>query len=290
MPKEFNFPKKLTNKVEDYSCLIDFYNEWKNLKSEHIIIDLKETSFIEANIVALLGAMFDELIDIKYMNIISLRNLSKEIEQILKKNNFLSYFGSERIEDTFDTTIEYRKIKSDNVIEFIEYLNTKLFTESKFPDMPTSLRKTLISSLAEIFVNAGMHSGCEYVHTCGQYFPYYQRLDFSIVNIGTTIRENVDIFINGNTNQYIINSTNAINWAVQEKHSTKIDESGGFGLSKTSEFVKKNKGKLFIISDDGCWLQGDSTRFRTEKFPNKFNGTMVNFEINMNDSYNYDII
>ena len=65
MPKEFNFPKKLTNKVDDYSCLIDFYNEWKNLKGQHIIINLKETFFIEANIVALLGAMFDELIDIE---------------------------------------------------------------------------------------------------------------------------------------------------------------------------------------------------------------------------------
>lgn len=290
MSKIFKFPKTLSNNSEDYSCIIDFYSEWKNLKGEHIIIDLQKTSFIEANIVALLGAMFDELIDIKYMNIISLRNLNKNIEKVLKKNNFLSYFGSERIEDTFDTTIEYRKIKSDNVIEFTEYLNTKLFTESKFPNMPPPLKKVLISSLAEIFINAGMHSNCEYVHTCGQYFPNDQRLDFSIVNMGTTIRENVDKFINGDTNQYIITSTNAINWAVQEKHSTKIDESGGFGLSKTSEFVKKNKGRLFIISDDGCWLQGDSNRFRTEKFPNKLNGTMVNFEINMNDSYNYDII
>lgn len=291
MSKTFNFPKTLTNSSNDYSCLIDFYNEWKNLKNEHIIINLDNTEFIEANIVALLGAMFDKLIGIEYLNNISITNVNDKISKILKKNNFLSYFGTERIEDTFDTTIEYRKIKAENVIDFTEYLYLKLFTHSKFPNMPHSLRKVLISSLAEIFINANMHSGCEFVYTCGQYFPNKHKLDFSIVNLGTTIKENVESFINKDSNKkYIINSTNAIGWAVQERNTTKLGESGGFGLSKTLEFIKKNKGNLCIISGDGCWFQSDSNRINTKKFPNSFDGTIVNFEINMNDSYNYAII
>lgn len=292
MPKVFQFPKKLKNDADSYNCLIDFYNEWKHYKNEHIVIDLDKTTFIEANLVAFLGAIFDDLTGIKYLNAISLSNVNKKIKTILQKNNFLSYFGYERIEDTFNTTVEYRKIRSDNVTEFILYLNDKLFSMEKFPDIPVPLRRVLISSLAEIFINAGMHTKCDFVYICGQNFPNEHRLDFSIVNLGTTIKENVDKFVNSDNSAYTysIPANLAIDWAVKPESSTKEYESGGFGLSKTSDFIKKNKGKLCIVSYDGCWLQNNDGSISINTFLNKFNGTMVNFEINMSDSYAYDII
>lgn len=198
MSKVYSFPKKLNNDANSYNCLIDFYNEWKHCKNEHIVINLADTTFIEANLVAFLGAIFDDLTGLKYLNAISLSNVNDKIKTILQKNNFLSYFGYERLEDTYNTTVEYRKIKSNNVSEFIEYLNYKLFTIEKFPDLPTSLRRVLISSMAEIFINAGMHTKCDFVYICGQYFPNEHRLDFSIVNLGTTIKENVDNFVRFN--------------------------------------------------------------------------------------------
>lgn len=291
MVQVFQFPENLRNRTTDYSWLIDLFNEWQHLKSENIIIDLEKTTMIEANLVALLGAEFDKLNTIEYLNNIFIgADINPKVEKILKKNNFLSHFGFERVEDTYGTTVEYRKIKSSNVIEFTQYLNSKLFTHNKFGNMPNSLKRILISCLAEIFINAGMHSGCEYVYTCGQYFPNLKRLNFSIVNTGTTIRENVNNFVQTEGQELVITSTNAINWAVLPEMTTKSGESGGFGLSKATEFVKKNKGQLYIISDDGCWIQNNCGKILMERFPNKFSGTMVTFEINMNDQYDYDII
>lgn len=290
MVKIYKFPEKLKNDSSSYSCLIDFYAEWKNLTNERIVVDFDATTRIEANLVALLGAIFDEITDIPNMNNLFITNLNSDIETILKKNNFLSYFGYQQIDDTFNTTVEYCKIKSYDVRSFTEYLNNKLFTQKHFSNMPPHLKKILISSLAEIFINANMHTGCLYVYTCGQYFPYDNRLDFTIVNLGTTIRENVESFYRKHADEYLITSTNAIKWAVQDYTTTKENESGGFGLSRTKEFIKNNKGKLFIISDDGCWFQDSCGKIYTERFPNSFGGTIVNFEINMNDTYNYDII
>ncbi len=290
MPNVFKFPKSLRNNPISYSCIVDFYNAWKNFKGQCIAIDLKETTYIEANIVALLGAMFDDLTGVNYLNSILISKLNSEVETILKKNNFLSYFGYERIEDTYDTTVEYKKIKASRINEFVEYLNANLFTTTKFPSIPPALKRILISSMAEIFVNAGMHSGCEYVYMCGQVFPRDGRLDFSIVNMGKTIKENVDDFINQGSTIYNVTSTNAINWAVKPRSTTKMNESGGFGLSKTIDFITKNKGDLLIISDDGCWELNSEGEVSMQLLTNKFNGTIVNFEINMNDSYNYDII
>lgn len=45
----------------------------------------------------------------------------------------------------------------------------------------------------------------------------------------------------------------AIKWAVQDRHTTKIGITGGIGLAFLKEFVTKNCGKMQIISDDGFY-------------------------------------
>ena len=226
------------------------------------------------------------------MNSVLIKNLLPNVAKVFQKNNFLSYFGFERQVDLYDTTVEYRKIKSSNVTEFTDYLNDKLFTQTRFPEMPDRLKNVLISSLDEIFINAGMHANCEYVYTCGQYFPRDNRLDFSIVNLGPTFKENVENFYKelNKTTDIIINATNAIKWAIKEETTTKVQESGGFGLSKTKNFIEKNRGQLHIISDSGCVFVNNCGNIEIGDFRSKFGGTIVNFEINMNDKYNYDII
>ncbi len=290
MARVFRFRKNLYNKLDDYRYLIDFYNEWKHYKNEELIIDLKNTTFIAANLVAFLGAIFDELCDVNYFNSITLRNIAPNVKEILQKNDFLSHFGVEKIDDTFKTTVEYRKIRASNESEFTQYLASNLFTANRFPDLPMSLRKVLVSSFVEIFINAGMHGDCEHVYTCGQYFPNEHKLDFSIVNLGTTIKENVqDYFVKRPSEKSVKYADEAIDWAVEYGHTTKNGVTGGLGLYRTIDFIKKNKGTCCIISDDGCWFLNSCGNIETQRFPQGFNGTLVNFEINMNDTYNYDI-
>lgn len=83
-----------------------------------------------------------------------------------------------------------------------------------------------------------------------------------------------------------LNATKAIQWATQDKTTTKTDISGGIGLALLKEFIRKNRGKMQIISDDGFYEynpQGEQMQLFNGSFP----GTIVNLQFRTDDNTSY---
>jgi hypothetical protein len=152
-----------------------------------------------------------------------------------------------------------------------------------FPDMDERVKKDLSTYIQELFGNAQIHSGCDKVFTCGQYYHNNHKMDFTIVNIGITVGENVVSYLNERGE---VLPDNNITWAVQPQNSTKRTNSGGIGLSLMQEFIYYNRGKYQIISGNEFW-ELDSRVISARKFDDFFPGTIINIEIDQNDSSYY---
>ena len=141
--------------------------------------------------------------------------------------------------------------------------------------------------MLEIFINARIHSGTESIFSCGQFYPQKCKVDFSIVNLGSTIQENVSHYKNLN-----IPSFDAIEWAIQEGNTTRSHKDqipGGMGLSILLSFIALNGGRVQIVSGDGYWENNQSVPYKN-LFANYFDGTIVNIEFNVNDKNSYVLL
>ncbi len=279
MAVNIDFPQKIENQYTSFNDLINLQKELNGVIFEDVEIDFKNTTFIVANLSAVMGAIFD---NVDAFTNVTFSNFRDPVKIILQKNDFLSNYGYHKIPDNCSTTIGYKKFKAKETQPFYEYINNELFSKNDFPNMSQGFRKEVATSLLEIFVNADIHGHCDYVYTCGQYFPYKGDLYFTLVNIGKTIRQNVAEFCNNQN----VKGSQAINWAVRKDTTTKVGVPGGLGLDTVRTFIKKNKGSIQIISDDGYW-QENFCDTMTKDFINSFNGTIVNFKIKMDDTQDY---
>lgn len=280
MSIKYIFPNKIENNYQSFSVLIDLYQQLMKLFVEDVYIDFSNTSYLEANLSALMGAIIDNagvLVNVNF------ENFQSRVRTILQKNDFLSNYGYAKMDDRYDTTIKYKKFRSKDTQPFYIYINDELLTKHDFPQMSESFRKDFAKSLLEIFVNADIHAHCDFVYTCGQYFPNKKDLYFTIVNTGTTIKQNVCNFFNRDD----VSGMKAINWAVQKNTTTKQGISGGLGFETVRNFIRQNKGALQIISDNGYWSENIYGSINMNEFSKPFVGTVVNLKIKMDDTQDY---
>lgn len=280
MAINYQFPNKAENSYQSFSKLITMYDYLVGLLVEDVIIDFSNTTYLEANLSALMGAIFDAT-DVFVS--IDFANFKPQVQKILQKNDFLSNYGYPKIEDYYSTTIKYRKFKAADNQLFYQYINDELLTKHDFPKMSESFRKEFAISLLEIFVNAKIHADCDYVYTCGQYFPNKKDLYFTIVNTGTTIKQNVCNFFNRED----ISAIQAIQWAIKKDTTTKQGISGGLGFDTVRRFIEQNKGSLQVISDNGYLYEDIYDRISVNEFNDTFIGTVVNLKIKMDDTQDY---
>ena len=251
---------------------------------EQIEIDFSDNTWFEANLCAALGAILNKTSG--DFNEISLTNLNHAQKDIFSRNHFLASFGGLKILDHYETTIKYRRnhLSDEKLIK--EFLMKELIDKPDFPRLSESAKKEIIRSIFEIYSNAILHSNSEDVFSCGQFYPNKlpPRIDFTIVDIGNTIRENVKAFLG-----IECSATDAIRWALAENNTTKPKDKnipGGLGFTLIQSFVKLNKGKVQIVSSDGYWqLEKGAEQFSPLAFP--FPGTIVNLEFNLDDQSFY---
>ncbi len=268
-------PKSINSDFPGYSFLIDFYNRTHHLEFDEVILDFSRTNWFDANLLAVLGAILTSVRE--EFNNIKIMNLRNPINILLKRNHFLSHFGGYTLEDYYETTIRYRKFKPGDDKQFKDYLDNELLRKDAMPDMSDGLRKEINKSILEVFNNAVIHAECEHIISCGQYFLNKQELNFTVVDMGITIKKSVNDFL-GNPKTGI----DAIHWAVEEGHTTRIGKiPGGLGLSLIRDFLKLNKGKMQIISGDGFWEQTKKCKIIGKDFPSEFPGTIVTFVFNV---------
>lgn len=276
---KFDFPREIKSNFQGYVTLIDFFHQTKDLFIDEIILDFQNTSWFDANLLALLGAILHGVNE--QWNDVKLINIPSKIEELWQRNHFMSHFGGYTIMDYNETTIKYRNFKPSEEKLFKEYLDSELLSKRDLPDMSNLLRKKINESIFEIFNNAVIHGNCKNIFSCGQYFPIKKKLYFTIVDMGTTIRDNVCHYLNRNISEH------SISWAVKEGHTTKRGTiPGGLGLSLIRSFLEKNKGGIQIISSNEFWSQKGNNIFENI-FLQEFTGTIVNLELNINDPKHY---
>jgi anti-anti-sigma regulatory factor len=276
---KYQFPQEINSDLSGYNVFIDFYIQTKNISFDKVILDFSKTTWFDANLAAILGAILNKIRG--ELNTITIQNMAPQIQNILRKNQFLSSFGTSQI-DYYRTTVKYKKFKTSEDKFFKEYLDNELLTKKDMPDMSSLLRKKINESIFEIYNNAKIHGRCSYIFSCGQYYPQKKKLNFTIVDLGTTIKKNVETYLKKE-----ITGKEAIIWAVKEGNTTRKDNiPGGLGLSLIHEFLKMNKGKIQIISANGFWEQ-NSEGILTESFEKQFPGTIANLEFNTKDNAYY---
>lgn len=284
----FDFSKKterilvgceITNKYSGFAELIELYSRSKDCYDKNVVFDFSNTRYIDANLSAVLGAIFNDIQ--KHNNMISFASMNSKIEEILCKNGFMDFFNFGKRHDTYATTVKFKVFDIDEKTSFQTYLDNELFPKIKIP-MTTEYRDYLSSNLDEVYQNARQHGNTDKVYACGQWFPRDNILKFTITNMGTTIPDNVMTVFSG------LSDSDSIEWATQEGNTTKKDKNfGGRGLFDLSTFIKENKGKFHIISGKGYWGVAGEQKYRSTDYKSPFPGTIINLEINLNDKHIY---
>lgn len=282
---KFLIENKVMSNFEGYNSLINLSFAISQSPDNKIIIDFKSNKEFEANLSAILGAICSLAEEQKKTIVII--NLNPFLQKVLRENKFLCGYGWESLPDNENTIITFRKFTPYTDIEFMDYIRDELLSKPDFPKLSRLLGKKINESIFEIFENARTHGHCKYIHTCGQYFSSesIKRLDMTIVDMGQTIKSNVNDYLHTN-----LSGSEAIEWALAYGNTTKTGNiPGGLGLDIIFEFIKLNKGKIQIVSSDGYWEYRNG---ETENmlFDNPFSGTIVNIEFNLDDSDSYCLV
>ena len=276
-----NYLTSINNTFESYQKLISFYESNKNKLFEEVHINLGH--FFAANMSAALGAVLDEFTS--NLNRVYFESISPQIEAILLKNDFLTYYGGQRAIDRNKTTIKFQKLKPTDGKYFKNYVIEELIEGhmADLPKMSQGVKEKMVEGIYEIFVNAQIHSKTDFIYTCGQFYPNKNKIEFTIVDTGIGFKERINQRFSRN-----LSAVQAITWAVQDKMTTKVGVSGGIGLAVLKEFIRMNKGKMQIVSDDG-FFQFDESGQVTRTFNGQFPGTIVNLQFNTDDDSNYSL-
>jgi len=264
-----------------FAELVDLAAQVKSCFLEQIDIDMRSTTWFDADMCAAFGAILYRLGH--KLNIVRLLNIPGKVETILSKNGFLSTYGRNPVSDTWGTTIPYHRFEIKDERFFASYIERELVQRPEIPAMSPRLLKRFRESVFEVFSNAVIHSETELgIFSCGQFFPKGTRLVFSVADLGIGIRDNVSRKTGCN-----LTPEQAIACAVEGRNTTKNGPiPGGLGLKLLREFIKLNQGTFVIASDKGYWELREG-RVRTARLANEFPGTVVTIEINTADTHSY---
>lgn len=174
-----------------------------------------------------LGAILDLL---SIQNNITIK-AENQIQKILQKNSFLSYYGYPVSWDNNRTTIKYIRFKRSESDAFAQYVNTQLLNRPELPQFTPRAKMTIAQVILEIFTNAVLHTETNYIYTCGQFFPNKHCIDFSIVDTGKGIKKTVNSVTRKN-----LNATDAIRWALVDGNTTKQGVQGWIWANHITEF------------------------------------------------------
>ncbi len=275
-------PRDIKGEYDGYNYILTWLSQYKDVRNEKIEFDFQQVAFLEANLCALIGTIF-EIIESRG-NQISVVKLQRQVETILRKNTFLLDFGYENIMDQFGTSLKYRKFTPWNDTEFYHYIQNELLNKPGFPSHSMKLGKEIVKNIFEIYENARTHGKCDFIHTCGQFYPKKpgKPMHFTIVDKGINIKESVSNYLNVD-----ICASDAIEWAMVKGNTTKTgDTSGGLGLALIFDFIKLNGGKIQIVSSDGFYEFKNNNVIK-KQLSATFEGTIVNITFKLSDTNHY---
>lgn len=264
-----------------FEALVQLNKDTEKLQFDNLDIDMSITSWFDADMCAVFGAILYQISH--ELNTITLSNIQPNVEKILSKNSFLSHYRHEKYIDRWGTTIPYQRFDAKDDRYFADYIENELIHRTEIPTMSPGLLKKFRESIFEIFSNAVIHSQTELgIFSCGQFFPKRHRINFSVVDLGIGMRQNIKDHVGLD-----LLPEEAIRWATDKQNTTKRGQiPGGLGLKLLREFIDLNGGSIQIVSDAGYWRRINRNT-TTSPLCQCFPGTVVNIEINTADTQSY---
>lgn len=286
-------PDEIRTCKDGFRALGEVYAESCGCEDAVVEIDCSMLRFVDANLCASLGVVFERIVAIgKRIKIIG--EIKQEVSEILQCNNFLSWVRKsdnvtlpdpEELEFSDKLFFPYWNYGVHEAKSFIKGYARKLIANKWMPIMTDGVRTKMIESLGELFNNAKVHAESTHgVFVCGRYCPRRQVLAFTISDAGIGFRERLlrDGCFEGC-------ATDAIDWALTPKNTAKNTiEPGGLGLKILNEFISLNDGRMIIVSDAGYYELSHRKVVR-EDFNFPFPGTVVSLEVNAADTQAYSL-
>ena len=248
-----------------YQKLIAFYNRCERYKNEEIIVSFDKLTWLDANMAALIFAIFNKLEDENGLTFYVDQDQIRDRFQILIRNGFLS--GVEFVPTSSKTAVKLEGFNKDDDTNFIAYIHKELLSHRSLP-ITTTEKYLLTDAFLELFCNVQKHARTDSpVFACGQFYPTHRRLNFTLVDSGVGYLVPIQEYTNGE----ISTASEAILWALKG-NTTKRGVPGGLGLTEIQNFCKTNGARFDIITGGAYW----SNDFSVPKKVKPFCGTIVN--------------
>ena len=277
-------------KVSNISLLSDavkYHNEILET-TDPFKLNFQSATFVRNNYLSIIGLALQKT-DNRF-EIISPKQGG--VYKAMCNNGFLSEFTElEKGKDKHQTMIKYTSIPLDNYEElavFYEYFNEQL--KRKVLNTSDKLLNKIMQKIFELFSNVFRHSKSELGIFCsGQFFPKNEKFNFTIVDGGVGIPDNVNRYLKEefkkskgmlDLRKYKkILDSKSIEWAMKERHST--TGQGGLGLALLEELIIKSNGTLEIISKEGYFGIKDGKK-EIKMLKESFDGTVISIGLNTN--------
>lgn len=143
------------------------------------------------------------------------------------------------------------------------------------------LKRFMMGTIVELYSNCILHSTkteCELIYAVskinGEFF-----FDVNVTDYGKTIYENVTEYFEYEKIEPI---DNCVGWAIGERHTTRKNSTGGYGLTSLCDYISKVRGNLVILSGPEVLYFNDG-RMACERMKYNFSGTSVSFRIKLFD-------
>lgn len=276
-------PAKITSHIDGYELLLRLQNDLTHFTGETIQISFKNVFWFEANLVAILGAIIEDLEDRRNIVQIIDAEYFRLKNDILFRNGFFPQHGI-TYSSLFSssTQIPYKKFQEKEPQLYNDYIQSELLDNKDFPRHSEKLGGEIKRNIFELFENARTHGKCKHIHTCGQFYPNRKKLHITIVDTGQTIVNNVKDFLKKE-----MSSCECIDWAMETGNTTKVGNTpGGLGLGLIFEFVNINKGKIQIVSSNGYWELREGKISKSD-LNFSFGGTIANLEFDLTENKHY---
>ena len=154
---------------EGFESLGELAKATEDLFADRLQLDMSKAYFFDANMAAPLGAILARVAD--GFNTVEIVALHNSVEQVLRKNQFLTHFRYESLDDNNHTTMPFRRMRLIDEGEFEEYIHWQL-TGKGIPRMSEGASRVFRKKVFEVYQNAVFHSESELgVFACGQFFP-----------------------------------------------------------------------------------------------------------------------
>lgn len=246
-----------------------------------VVLDFTDCTFISAHGVAVLVTLKLQR-DLKgLVTRVSWETIRDRIGKQLGRWNVAPLFGGPDHPWT-DNAIPLF-LASDNRPETtVGYVQKWIVGHSAMPSMTTDLAKATCKAFCEIVGNIFRHADSPVGGLAmGQVYPKVKEFQICIWDGGIGLVRRVQDAGHG-----LDSSPAAIEWALQQGHSTAATGPAGLGLYLLREFVKVNGGIFRIYANGGCYSERAGLPMRNAMIVG-FPGTLIELKLKIRGDITY---